>query len=175
MTWASHLPFFCDTTMLVDISDRFQVIGRSRRVIGRLMVPRYCNSTDLLVHTLMAEGLVLPYLDIPFQHASPRILKAMKRPGSQEKVLERIAQWRKICPELVIRSTFIVGFPGETEEDFEMLLDFLTEAQLDRVGCFMYSDVEGAVANELPDPVDEETKQERYGEAFLTVIRQFVQ
>jgi ribosomal protein S12 methylthiotransferase len=111
---------------------------------------------------LMAQGLVLPYLDIPFQHASPKILKLMKRPGSQEKVLERIKKWREICPELVIRSTFIVGFPGETDEDFEMLLDFLSEAQLDRVGCFMYSDVEGAQANDLPDQVDADTKQERY-------------
>lgn len=111
---------------------------------------------------LMAQGHVLPYLDIPFQHASPKILKAMKRPGSQEKVLERIQQWRSICPDLVIRSTFIVGFPGETEDDFQQLLDFLTEAQLDRVGCFTYSPVEGAPANELSDPVDEEVKQERY-------------
>ncbi len=116
---------------------------------------------------LMAEGLILPYLDIPFQHASPKILKAMKRPGSQEKVLERIQSWREICPELVIRSTFIVGFPGETEEDFQMLLDFLTEAQLDRVGCFMYSPVDGAVANELPDQVDEQTKQSRFGRFML--------
>ncbi|MBT3206414.1 MAG: 30S ribosomal protein S12 methylthiotransferase RimO [Gammaproteobacteria bacterium] len=115
---------------------------------------------------LMADGLILPYLDIPFQHASPKILKAMKRPGSQQKVLERIHNWRQICPELVIRSTFIVGFPGETEEDFQMLLDFLTEAQLDRVGCFMYSPVEGAVANELPDQVDEQTKQSRF-ERFM--------
>jgi ribosomal protein S12 methylthiotransferase len=111
---------------------------------------------------LMAEGLVLPYLDIPFQHASPTILKAMKRPGSHEKVLERIRAWRAICPELVIRSTFIVGFPGETEEDFQMLLDFLDEAQLDRVGCFTYSAVDGAAANELPGQVDEDTKQERF-------------
>jgi len=111
---------------------------------------------------LMAEGLVLPYLDIPFQHASRRVLKAMKRPGSQEKVLERIQQWRQICPQLVIRSTFIVGFPGETEEDFQQLLDFLSEAQLDRVGCFMYSAVEGAAANDFPNPVDESIKQQRY-------------
>ncbi len=111
---------------------------------------------------LMAEGLVLPYLDIPFQHASPKILKSMQRPGSQEKVLERIKQWREICPQLVIRSTFIVGFPGETEQDFCMLLDFLSEAQLDRVGCFMYSAVDGAIANELPNAVDEDIKQERY-------------
>jgi ribosomal protein S12 methylthiotransferase len=111
---------------------------------------------------LMAEGLILPYLDIPFQHASPRILKAMKRPGSQEKVLQRILNWREVCPELVIRSTFIVGFPGETEADFQILLDFLTAAQLDRVGCFMYSPVEGANANRLSDQIDEDTKQERY-------------
>ncbi len=115
---------------------------------------------------LMADGLILPYLDIPFQHASPKILKAMERPGSQEKVLERIKSWREICPQLVIRSTFIVGFPGETENDFKMLLDFLSEAQLDRVGCFMYSPVDGARANELPDQVDEETKQNRY-ERFM--------
>ena len=111
---------------------------------------------------LMAEGLVLPYLDIPFQHASPTVLKAMKRPGSHEKVLERLAAWRAICPELVIRSTFIVGFPGETEADFEQLLDFLDQAQLDRVGCFMYSPVEGAAANDLPGQVDEATKQQRF-------------
>ncbi len=116
---------------------------------------------------LMAEGLILPYLDIPFQHASPKILKAMKRPGSQEKVLERINSWREICPELVIRSTFIVGFPGETEEDFQLLLDFLTDAQLDRVGCFMYSPVEGAMANELADQIDEESKQQRFDRFML--------
>ncbi len=115
---------------------------------------------------LMAQGLVLPYLDIPFQHASPKILKAMQRPGSQQKVLERIKNWRAQCPELVIRSTFIVGFPGETEQDFQMLLDFLTQAQLDRVGCFMYSPVEGASANELPDQLDEATKQDRF-ERFM--------
>lgn len=111
---------------------------------------------------LMAEGKILPYLDIPFQHASPKILKAMKRPGQAEKVLERINKWREICPDIVIRSTFIVGFPGETEEDFQMLLDWLEEAQLDRVGCFKYSEVEGAVANELADQVSEEVKEERY-------------
>ena len=110
---------------------------------------------------LMAEGRLLPYLDIPFQHASPRILKAMKRPAASENTLQRIRAWREICPELTLRSTFIVGFPGETEGDFEQLLDFLDEAQLDRVGCFTYSPVEGARANLLPDPVDEDTKQER--------------
>jgi len=110
---------------------------------------------------LMAEGKILPYLDVPFQHASPKILKAMKRPASAENTLQRIKQWRQICPEITIRSTFIAGFPGETEEDFEQLLDFLDEAQLDRVGCFAYSDVDGAKANELDGAVAEEVKQER--------------
>jgi ribosomal protein S12 methylthiotransferase len=112
---------------------------------------------------LMAQGKILPYLDIPFQHASPRILKLMKRPASAENNLERIQAWRKICPELTIRSTFIVGFPGETEEDFQLLLDFLEEAKLDRVGCFKYSAVDGAAANALENPVPEEIKEERYG------------
>jgi ribosomal protein S12 methylthiotransferase len=111
---------------------------------------------------LMADGAILPYLDIPFQHASQKILKAMRRPGNRERVLERIANWRQICPELIIRSTFIVGFPGETEADFEELLDFLEIAQLDRVGCFTYSAVEGAAANSLANAVDESIKQERY-------------
>ena len=110
---------------------------------------------------LMADGKLLPYLDIPFQHASPRILKLMKRPGAVDKTLERIHNWRNICPDLTIRSTFIVGFPGETEQEFEDLLDFLDEAQLDRVGAFAYSPVTGAKANDLPDPVPEEVKQER--------------
>ena len=110
---------------------------------------------------LMAEGRLLPYLDIPFQHASPRILKAMKRPAASANTLERIRAWRESCPDLALRSTFIVGFPGETEDDFGQLLDFLEAAQLDRVGCFPYSPVEGARANALPDPVDEDTKQER--------------
>jgi ribosomal protein S12 methylthiotransferase len=111
---------------------------------------------------LMADGLILPYLDIPFQHASPRVLKAMRRPAHSENTLERIRRWREVCPDLTLRSTFIVGFPGETEEDFTQLLEFLDEAQLDRVGCFPYSAVEGAAANELPDPVPEELKQERF-------------
>jgi ribosomal protein S12 methylthiotransferase len=111
---------------------------------------------------LMQAGKVLPYLDIPFQHASPRLLKAMKRPAATEDTLTRIQAWRAACPELVLRSTFIVGFPGETEADFRMLLDFLQAAQLDRVGAFPYSPVEGAAANALPDPVPEEVKQERY-------------
>jgi ribosomal protein S12 methylthiotransferase len=110
---------------------------------------------------LMAEGKILPYLDVPFQHASPRILKAMKRPGDIEGTLARILSWREVCPEITIRSTFIAGFPGETEDDFELLLDFLREAELDRVGCFAYSPVEGATANALPGAVPEEVKQER--------------
>jgi ribosomal protein S12 methylthiotransferase len=110
---------------------------------------------------MMAEGKLLPYLDIPFQHASPRILKLMKRPGAVDKTLERIQRWRAICPEITIRSTFIVGFPGETEEEFETLLDFLDDAELDRVGAFAYSPVTGAKANDLPDPVPEDVKQER--------------
>lgn len=110
---------------------------------------------------LMAEGKILPYLDIPFQHASSRILKLMKRPAAAENNLDRIRAWRSICPDLTIRSTFIVGFPGETEHEFEELLQFLSEAQMDRVGCFAYSPVKGAVANDLPDAVPEEIKQER--------------
>lgn len=117
---------------------------------------------------LMAEGKILPYLDIPFQHAEPRVLKAMRRPGNQEKVLQRIRSWREICPDLAIRSTFIVGFPGETEADFEFLLHWLEEAQLDRVGCFKYENVEGARANDLPDQVPDEVKQERW-ERFMTI------
>lgn len=111
---------------------------------------------------LMQAGKILPYLDIPFQHASPRVLKAMKRPGNVEGLLERINNWRSICPDLAIRSTFIVGFPGETEEDFQMLLDFLDKAQLEKVGCFKYSEVEGATANQLNDHVSEEIKEKRY-------------
>jgi ribosomal protein S12 methylthiotransferase len=110
---------------------------------------------------LMADGKLLPYLDIPFQHASPRILKLMKRPGAVDKNLERIARWREICPDLTIRSTFIVGFPGETEDDFEQLLSFIDQAELDRVGAFAYSPVEGAKANGLPDAVPEALKEER--------------
>ena len=120
----------------------------------------YPHVDDLI--PLMAEGLLLPYLDIPLQHASPKILKAMKRPGKIDRTLERIKQWREICPDLTLRSTFIVGFPGETEEDFQMLLDFLKEARLDRVGCFKFSPVEGAPATEMADQVPEEVKEERF-------------
>jgi ribosomal protein S12 methylthiotransferase len=111
---------------------------------------------------LMAEGAILPYLDIPFQHASPKVLKAMKRPANEAKVLERLKSWRAIVPDIAIRSSFVVGFPGETEEDFQYLLGWLEEARLDRVGAFRFEPVEGAAANALPDPVPEEVKQERY-------------
>ncbi|PNW66165.1 30S ribosomal protein S12 methylthiotransferase RimO [Aeromonas veronii] len=120
---------------------------------------------------LMRDGKVLPYLDIPLQHASPRILKLMKRPGTVERTLERIQKWREICPQITLRSTFIVGFPGETEEDFQMLLDFIDKAELDRVGCFKYSPVEGALANELPDPVPEEIQEERF-QRFMELQQQ---
>ncbi len=136
------------------------------RELGRLpawtrlhYVYPYPHVDDLL--PLMAEGLILPYLDMPLQHGSERILKLMKRPAATEKVLSRIDRWRATCPDLVLRSTFIVGFPGETEEDFDRLLGFIQEAQLDRVGCFAYSPVEGAAANALPDPVPEALKQDR--------------
>ena len=111
---------------------------------------------------LMAEGLLTPYLDIPFQHASPKVLKLMKRPANEAKVLERLKSWREVCPEIAIRSSFVVGFPGETEDDFRYLLDWLEEAQLDRVGAFRFEPVEGAAANALPDPVPEAVKEERY-------------
>lgn len=120
----------------------------------------YPHVDDLI--PLMADGTLLPYLDIPLQHASPKILKAMKRPGSIDRTLERIKQWREICPDLTLRSTFIVGFPGETEEDFQLLLDFLKEAQLDRVGCFKFSPVEGAPATEMANQVPEDVKEERF-------------
>ena len=119
----------------------------------------YPDVDDLI--PLMAEGRILPYLDIPLQHASPRILKAMRRPGNRERTLERIRRWREICPDLALRSTFIVGFPGETEADFEELLAFIEEADINRAGCFAYSPVEGAAANALPDQIPEDIKQER--------------
>ncbi|WP_363319046.1 30S ribosomal protein S12 methylthiotransferase RimO [Gilliamella sp.] len=118
-------------------------------------------SVDNLI-PLMADGKILPYLDVPLQHASPTILKSMKRPGTIERTLERIHKWREICPDITLRSTFIVGYPGETEQDFELLLNFLSQAQLDRVGCFPYSPIEGAEANKLADQIPETIKQERF-------------
>ncbi|MGJ7904551.1 30S ribosomal protein S12 methylthiotransferase RimO [Lysobacter sp. 1R34A] len=123
--------------------------------------PHVDDIIPLMAQTHNGMPKLLPYLDIPFQHASPRVLKLMKRPGAVDKTLERIQRWRSIAPDIAIRSTFIVGFPGETEQEFEELLDFLDEAQLDRVGAFAYSPVDGAKANDLPDPVDEDVKQER--------------
>jgi ribosomal protein S12 methylthiotransferase len=120
---------------------------------------------------LMAEGLVLPYLDIPFQHASRAVLKAMRRPANEAKVLERIKGWRAICPDIAVRSTFVVGFPGETEDDFAYLMDWLAEAQLDRVGAFRFEPVEGAAANALPNPVPEEIKEERYARLMALTAR----
>ncbi len=144
-------------TKMVDLCEALSQLG----VWVRLhYVYPYPNVDDVI--PLMTAGKILPYLDIPFQHASPNVLKAMKRPAFEDKTLARIKKWREQCPELVIRSTFIVGFPGETEEDFQYLLDWLTEAQLDRVGCFQYSAVDGAPANELTDHVPEEVKQERW-------------
>ncbi len=130
----------------------------------------YPHVDDVL--PMMAAGRILPYLDIPFQHGSPRILKLMRRPAAAENTLKRIQAWRETCPDLTIRSTFIVGFPGETEEDFQLLLEFLREAQLDRVGCFRYSPVAGAAANELPGPVPEELKRER--EAILMQLQESI-
>lgn len=120
---------------------------------------------------LMAEGLLTPYLDIPFQHAAPNVLRAMKRPANEAKVLERLKNWREICPDIAIRSSFVVGFPGETEDDLRYLLDWLEEAQLDRVGAFRFEPVEGAQANTLPDPVPEEVKEERYARVMEVTER----
>lgn len=146
------------------ISTRMQALCEALDELGvwvRLHYVYPYPHVDKLI-PLMAEGRILPYLDIPFQHASTEVLKRMRRPAAAEKVLSRIADWRRQCPDLTLRSTFIVGFPGETEAQFQELLEFLDEAQLDRVGCFTYSPVAGAAANELSDPVPEEVKQERY-------------
>jgi ribosomal protein S12 methylthiotransferase len=152
-------------TKFVDLARELGTLAAERDAWVRLhYVYPYPHVDDVL--PLMAEGRVLPYLDIPFQHGSPRILKLMKRPAAAENTLERIREWRRQLPRIAIRSTFIVGFPGETDEDFDVLLDWLEEAQLDRVGCFKYSAVEGATANALPDPVPEEVKQERW-ERFM--------
>jgi ribosomal protein S12 methylthiotransferase len=150
-------------TRLTDLARAMAALG----VWVRLhYVYPYAHVDELL--PLMANGNLLPYLDVPFQHACPRLLKLMKRPASAEDNLARIRRWREICPELTIRSTFIVGFPGETQVEFEQLLIFLEEAQLDRVGCFAYSPVQGAAANALPDPVPEEVKEERRARFMAT-------
>lgn len=147
-----------------EIEARFVPLARELGSLGAWVRLHYVYPyphVDQII-PLMADGIVLPYLDIPFQHASPAVLKKMRRPGNIEKTLERILQWRRDCPSLALRSTFITGFPGETEEDFQFLLDWLTEAKIDRLGAFKYEPVEGARANELPDAVPEEVKQERY-------------
>lgn len=152
-------------TKFIDLATELGAIAAERDAWVRLhYVYPYPHVDDVL--PLMAEGRVLPYLDIPFQHGSPRVLKAMKRPAAAENTLERIRSWRAQVPEIAIRSTFIVGFPGETDEDFDLLLDWLEEADLDRVGCFKYSPVDGATANALADHVPEEVKQERW-ERFM--------
>ncbi|MFW9616278.1 30S ribosomal protein S12 methylthiotransferase RimO [Aquabacterium sp.] len=143
--------------------DMVQQMGEMAREYGAWVRLHYVYPyphVDEIV-PLMAEGLILPYLDVPFQHAHPDVLKRMKRPASGEKNLDRLRRWREICPEIVVRSTFIAGFPGETEEEFEYLLDFLREAQIDRAGCFAYSPIEGAPANELPGALPDEVREER--------------
>ena len=146
------------------LAARFRVLAEALGSLGAWVrlhyVYPYPHVDDVL--PLMADGKVLPYLDIPFQHASPAVLKAMRRPAHQEKTIERIASWRQAVPDLALRSTFIVGFPGETERDFEMLLEFIAEARLARVGCFKYEPVEGAAANDLPGAIAEEVKEERW-------------
>ncbi len=142
------------------ITDLARALGRLGAWVRLHYVYPYPHVDELV--PLMAEGLVLPYLDIPFQHASPAVLRAMRRPANEARVLERLARWRAVCPEMTVRSTFIVGFPGETEDDFRHLLAWLEEAQLDRVGCFQYEDVRGAAANDLPGHVAPELKQERW-------------
>ena len=141
------------------IHERARELGKLDAWVRLHYVYPYPDVDDLI--PLMAGGGILPYLDIPLQHASPRILKAMRRPGNRERTLERIRRWREICPDLALRSTFIVGFPGETEADFEELLAFIEEADINRAGCFAYSPVEGAAANALPDQIPEDIKQER--------------
>ena len=155
-----------DETVRARFADLCTALGTLGAWVRLHYVYPYPHVDDVI--GLMAEGRILPYLDIPFQHAAPRVLKAMRRPAQQEKTLERIAGWRRACPDLALRSTFIVGFPGETEDDFEQLLAWLREAELDRVGCFAYEDVEGAAANDLPGAVPDEVKQDRYHRFMLT-------
>ena len=149
-----------DKTLRTRFYDLCEELGQMGMWIRLHYVYPYPHVDDII--PLMRDQLLLPYLDIPLQHANRRVLKAMKRPASSENTLQRIQNWRTICPDLTIRSTFIVGFPGETEAEFAELLDFLTAAQLDRVGCFQYSPVAGAQANNLPDAVPDEVKEERY-------------
>ena len=149
-----------DKAVTTDMFNLAEALGDLGAWVRLHYVYPYPNVDNVI--ELMADGKILPYLDIPFQHASPNVLKSMARPAHAEKVLERIEDWRTICPDIAIRSTFIVGYPGETEQDFEMLLDFLEDAQLDRVGCFQYENVEGAQANALPDHVDADDKLSRW-------------
>ena len=142
------------------ITDLARALGETGAWVRLHYVYPYPHVDQLI--PLMADGLILPYLDIPFQHASPNVLKAMRRPANEAKVLDRLRAWREICPDITVRSTFIVGFPGETEDDFQHLLDWMEEAQLDRVGCFQYEDVRGAAANDLPGHVAPEVKQDRW-------------
>jgi ribosomal protein S12 methylthiotransferase len=156
-------------TRMLELADSLGELGAWVRMHYVYPYPSVDSVIPLMAQsTIDSKCRVLPYLDVPFQHSSPRILKLMKRPASGEKNIERIQAWRKACPELTIRSTFILGFPGETEAEFEELLDFLREAQLDRVGCFAYSPVEGATANDLPDHLPDEVKEERR-ERFMEV------
>ena len=145
--------------MRAHITDLARELGQLGAWVRMHYIYPYASVDELV--PLMADGLILPYLDIPFQHASPRVLKAMRRPGNEGLVLERIRKWRAAVPDIAIRSTFIAGFPGETEEDFQYLLDWLDEAQLDRVGCFAYEPVEGAAANDLPGALPREVREER--------------
>jgi len=161
-----QVDFWQGTRLPTDIEALARTLGELQAWIRLHYVYPY-PQVDRLI-PLMGDELILPYLDMPLQHGSPSVLKAMRRPAATEKVLDRLANWRRICPELVLRSTFIVGFPGETEADFEQLLAFLREARLDRVGCFSYSAVAGAAANALPDPVPEALKEERR-QRFMTL------
>jgi ribosomal protein S12 methylthiotransferase len=155
---------------MTDLARHLGALGAPGEVWVRLHYVYPYPHVDRVI-PLMADGLVLPYLDIPFQHASPSVLRAMRRPANDAKVLERIAGWRAICPDIAIRSTFVVGFPGETEADFRYLMEWLAEARLDRVGAFRFEPVAGAAANALPDPVPEEVKEERYARLMELTAR----
>jgi len=158
--------FWQGRTLRTHIQELSRELGQLPAWVRLHYVYPYPHVDELI--PLMAEGAILPYLDVPLQHANRRVLKAMRRPAAAERMLERIRKWREICPEITLRSTFIAGFPGETEAEFQELLDFLQEAQLDRVGCFAYSPVAGAAANELPDQIPEEIKEERL-ERFMAI------